>query len=58
MVCTTRRLTGSGLRDVQMVGLGTSWLRDNGHSGYAKPRERAGQLLRRRYERMVREGEI
>jgi hypothetical protein len=28
------------------------------HSGYAKTRERAGQLLRRRYERMVREGEI
>src|SRR6202048_1745229 len=26
------------------------------HSGYAKTRERAGQLLRRRYERMVREG--
>ena len=25
------------------------------HSGYAKTRERAGQLLRRRYERMVRE---
>jgi hypothetical protein len=28
------------------------------HSGYAKTRERAGQLLRRRYERMVREGVI
>src|ERR1700758_1173280 len=28
------------------------------HSGYAKTRERAGQLLRRRYERMVREGEV
>ena len=28
------------------------------HSGYAKTRERAGQLLRRRYERMVREGPI
>jgi hypothetical protein len=28
------------------------------HSGYAKTRERAGQLLRRRYERMVREGSI
>src|SRR5437762_1200040 len=28
------------------------------HSGYAKTRERAGQLLHRRYERMVREGEI
>src|SRR6201993_4573299 len=28
------------------------------HSGYAKTRERAGQLLRRRYARMVREGEI
>ena len=28
------------------------------HSGYAKTRERAGELLRRRYERMVREGEI
>jgi GH24 family phage-related lysozyme (muramidase) len=28
------------------------------HSGYAKNRERAGQLLRRRYERMVREGVI
>jgi len=28
------------------------------HSGYAKTREKAGQLLRRRYERMVREGEI
>ena len=28
------------------------------HSGYAKTRERAGQLLRRRYERMVREGAI
>jgi hypothetical protein len=28
------------------------------HSGYAKTRERAGQLLRRRYERMVRGGEI
>jgi hypothetical protein len=28
------------------------------HSGYAKTRERAGQLLCRRYERMVREGEI
>ena len=26
------------------------------HSGYAKTRERAGQLLLRRYERMVREG--
>jgi hypothetical protein len=29
-----------------------------GHSGYAKTRARAGQLLRRRYERMVREGSI
>ena len=28
------------------------------HSGYAKTRERAGELLRRRYERMVREGVI
>jgi len=28
------------------------------HSGYAKTRERAGQLLRRRYERMIREGSI
>jgi hypothetical protein len=28
------------------------------HSGYAKTRERAAQLLRRRYERMVREGSI
>ena len=28
------------------------------HSGYAKTRERAGQLLRRRYERMIREGMI
>ena len=28
------------------------------HSGYAKTRERAGQLLLRRYERMVREGSI
>jgi hypothetical protein len=28
------------------------------HSGYAKTRERAGQLLRRRYQRMVREGVI
>ena len=28
------------------------------HSGYAKARERAGQLLRRRYERVVRDGEI
>ena len=28
------------------------------HSGYAKTRERAGQLLLRRYERMVRKGEI
>jgi hypothetical protein len=28
------------------------------HSGYAKTRERAGQLLRRRYERMVRDGAI
>src|SRR5713101_7793778 len=28
------------------------------HCGYAKTRERAGQLLRRRYERLVREGEI
>ena len=28
------------------------------HPGYAKTRERAGQLLRRRYARMVREGEI
>ena len=28
------------------------------HSGYAKTRERAGQLLRRRYERMVSEGVI
>jgi hypothetical protein len=28
------------------------------HSGYAKTRERAGQLLRRRFERMVREGAI
>jgi hypothetical protein len=28
------------------------------HSGYAKTRERSGQLLRRRYERMVRAGSI
>jgi len=28
------------------------------HSGYAKTRERAGQLLRRRHERIVREGVI
>ena len=28
------------------------------HSGYAKTRERAGQLLCRRYERMIRDGEI
>ena len=28
------------------------------HSGYAKTRERAGQLLRRRYERMVRERDL
>jgi hypothetical protein len=28
------------------------------HSAYAKTRERAGQLLCRRYERMVRDGEI
>jgi hypothetical protein len=28
------------------------------HSGYAKTRERSDQLLRRRYERMVREGVI
>jgi hypothetical protein len=28
------------------------------HSGYAKTRERAGQLLRRRDERMVREGSV
>ena len=28
------------------------------HAGYAKTRERAGQLLRRRYERMIREGAI
>ena len=28
------------------------------HPGYAKTRERAGQLLRRRYERMVQEGMI
>jgi hypothetical protein len=28
------------------------------HSGYAKTRERAGQLLCRRYQRMVRDGEI
>jgi hypothetical protein len=28
------------------------------HSGCAKTRERSGQLLRRRYERMVREGVI
>ena len=28
------------------------------HSGYVKTRESAGQLLRRRYERMVREGVI
>jgi uncharacterized protein YchJ len=28
------------------------------HSGYAKTRERAGQLLRSRYERVVREGSI
>jgi hypothetical protein len=28
------------------------------YSGYAKTRERAGQLLRRRFERMVREGAI
>ena len=28
------------------------------HSGYAKTREKAGQSLRRRYERMVREGSI
>ena len=26
------------------------------HSGYAKTRKRAGELLRRRYERMVRDG--
>jgi hypothetical protein len=28
------------------------------HSGYAKTRERAGQLLRRRYQRMVRDGSV
>ena len=28
------------------------------HSGYAKTRKRSGQLLRRRYERMVRKGVI
>jgi hypothetical protein len=28
------------------------------HSGYAKTREKAGQLLCRRYQRMVRDGEI
>ena len=28
------------------------------HSGYAKTQERAGQLLRRRYERIVRDGQI
>jgi hypothetical protein len=28
------------------------------HSGYAKTRGKAGQLFRRRYERMVREGSI
>ena len=28
------------------------------HSGYAKTRDRAGELLRRRYERMVREGSM
>ena len=28
------------------------------HSGYAKTRGRAGQLLRRRFEQMVRQGEI
>ena len=28
------------------------------HSGYAKTRPRAGELLRRRYERMVREGSM
>src|SRR5207302_8121088 len=28
------------------------------HSGYAKTRERAGELLLRRYERMFREGVI
>jgi hypothetical protein len=28
------------------------------HSGYAMTRDRAGQLLRRRFERMVREGTI
>jgi hypothetical protein len=28
------------------------------HSGYTKTRERAGQLLRRRFERMVSEGAI
>jgi hypothetical protein len=28
------------------------------HSGYAQTREGAGQLLRRRFERMVREGAI
>ena len=28
------------------------------HSGYTKTRQRAGQLLRRRFEQMVREGAI
>jgi hypothetical protein len=28
------------------------------HSGYTKTRQRAGQLLRRRFEQMVRQGEI
>jgi DNA-binding PadR family transcriptional regulator len=28
------------------------------HSGYAKTRQRAGQLLRRRFEQMIRQGQI
>ena len=28
-------MSGSGLGDVQMVGLEATWIRDNGHSGYA-----------------------
>jgi hypothetical protein len=51
-----------------MTALGLCAVPDNGtwnfvystmtHSGYTKTRQRAGQVLRRRFEQMVRQGEI
>jgi hypothetical protein len=41
-----------------IAGLGITSNTTMAHSGYAKTRERAGQLLRRRFEWMVREGAI